>query len=358
MLVTGLVSPIVGSMSDRFGPLRTVALGALAAGAALLGISLWNTSLGVFVIAYGLCGAFGLAAMTYVPMGVLIDRLFAQKKAGLAYAIVTNGTSIGFVILSPFWLWLQPLASWSYTFLLTGLILAGPIAGIVWLAARKADLAGLGGGATPSGPKMSAWQQVRSDPGFYALTIGFFGCGATMAFIDVHLVAFWQDMGVPRAQMGFSLSLLGLLELASGLATGWLAMRYKKHGLLGAFYVLRSLAMLLLLSTAPGARTLAFAVLFGCSYLGTVILTSMFCLERYGPSFKGQAFGLLFLAHQLGAFSSVQLGAACFDTFGSYQLFIGGLSLLTVVGALAGWVSLRSPATPTCDGMPQAAVDH
>lgn len=358
MLVMGLLSPLVGSLSDRLGPLRTVVLGAIAAGVALISTSLWSGSLTLFVVAYGLCGAFGLAAMTYVPMGVLVDRLFEQRKTGFAYAVVTNGTSIGFIVLSPFWLWMQPLTHWTHTFLVTGLLLVGPVAGGVWLAARSADAAGLGRTAASSGPKLSAWQQVRSDPGFYALAVGFFGCGATMAFVDVHLVALWQDTGSPRTQMGLSLSLLGLLELASGLATGWLAMRYSKHSLLGVFYVLRSFGMLLLLSPLPEVRTIVFASVFGASYLGTVVLTSMFCLERYGRSIKGQTFGILFLVHQLGAFASVQAGAACFDKFGSYQPFVLVLSALTIAGAVASWVSLRGKSTAVSDGMQVVAADR
>jgi len=135
-------------------------------------------------------------------------------------------------------------------------------------------------------------------------------------------------------------------------------MRYDKRRLLGIFYVLRSLAMLLLLSAQPEVRTLAFAGLFGASYLGTVVLTSMFCLERYGRAIKGRVFGLLFLAHQLGAFASVQLGAACFDAFGSYRPFVVALSALTVLGAVASWVRLRRPAMPLRTGMPLAVADR
>lgn len=358
MLFTGLMSPLVGALSDRCGPLRTVLMGTLAAGAALVGAALSSDSLAGFVVAYGLCGAFGLAAMTYVPMGVLVDRLFEQNKTGLAYAVVTNGTSIGFILLSPFWLWLQPQLTWGPTFLATGLLLAGPVAAVVWWAARQADrVPGLLPAPAPTTPgpaARSAWSQVRGDPGFYAMVLGFFGCGATMAFIDVHLVAFWQDTGTPRHQMGLSLSLLGVLELASGLATGWLAMRWNKHSLLAGFYVLRSLAMLLLLSQAPEARTLGFATVFGASYLGTVVITSMFCLERYGPAIKGQAFGLLFLAHQVGAFASVQGGAASFDAFGSYQPLAVALAGLTVAGALASWVGLRNGAPLAGSSLPLA----
>ncbi|MFX1680793.1 MFS transporter [Mitsuaria sp. CC2] len=357
MLVTGLVSPLVGALSDRHGPLRTVVIGCLTAGAALAGTSLFDGSLPVFVLGYGLLAAFGLAAMTYVPMGVLVDRLFEQKKSGLAFAVVTNGTSISFIVLSPFWLWLAPKASWEMTFLLTGAFLAVPLAGLAWFAAAKARAAGLDDAQVPlppagakaegtdasHAPPPRAWSVLRRDSGFYALAIGFMGCGATMAFIDVHLVAFWQDHSTPRGLMGVSLSLLGVLELISGLLTGWLAIRLPQRALLGAFYLLRSCAVLLLLGASEDLRTLGFAVLFGATYLGTVVLTSMFCLARYGAAIKGRAFGYLFLAHQLGGFASVQLGALSHDLWGSYQPYIVGLAALTALGGLTSWLFLRDP---------------
>lgn len=352
MLVTGLVSPLVGALSDRHGPLRTVVIGCLAAGAALVGTGLFDGSLPVFVLGYGLLAAFGLAAMTYVPMGVLVDRLFEQKKSGLAFAVVTNGTSISFIVLSPLWLWLAPRVSWESTFLLTGIFLALPLAGLAWFAAVKSKAAGLDAAdanaepqakdaAKDAAPPPRAWSMLRRDSGFYALAIGFMGCGATMAFIDVHLVAFWQDHATPRGLMGVSLSLIGVLELISGLLTGWLAIRLPKRALLGVFYLLRSCAVLLLLGASEDLRTLGFAVLFGATYLGTVVLTSMFCMARYGAAIKGRAFGYLFLAHQLGGFASVQLGALSHDLWGSYQPYIVGLAALTALGGLTSWLFLR-----------------
>jgi MFS family permease len=356
MLVTGLVSPVVGALSDRFGPLRTVTAGALAAGGGLMLAALAQDSLLLFVAAYGVLGAFGLAAMTYVPMGVLVDRLFRDRTAGLAYAIVTNGTSIGFIVLSPFWLWLQGQANWTFTFAITGLLLAGPVAFVAWRAARMAESSGLGLSATASVAPTSVWSQVRGDVGFYALALGFVGCGATMAFIDVHAVAFWREAGATRAQMGLSLSLLGTLELFSGMATGWLAMRWNKRTLLAVFYAIRSVAMLLLMGSDASWLTIGFAVTFGTSYLGTVVLTSMFCLERYGPAVKGQAFGLLFFAHQVGAFVSVQLGAASHDGFGGYRPLVGFLASLTAAGAVASWFGLSGRPPVQGGGVPKLAA--
>jgi hypothetical protein len=104
--------------------------------------------------------------------------------------------------------------------------------------------------------------------------------------------------------------------------------------------------MALLLSGGAEWQTLGFAAVFGASYLGTVVLTSMYCFERYGAAIKGQVFGLLFLAHQVGAFASVQLGAWSFDATGSYRAVVAALTALTALGGLASFVGLRDRSAP------------
>jgi|GEM_PF-569054 len=357
MLITGVASPLVGAWSDRRGPLWTVAAGCLAGGAALVAASLCQGQFAVFMLAYGVLAAFALAAMTYVPMGVLVDRLFDQRKTGLAYAAITNGTAIAFIVLSPLWLWAAPRMPWASMFLLVGAGLLLPLGVLSACMARRAGwlqhaapVAGGEGVAPGAADGVSSWGRVRRDPGFYALGLGFVACGATMAFIDVHLVAYWQDLAAPRSLMGGSLSLLGTLELLSGLATGWLATRVSKRGLLGLFYVLRAAGVLLLLGGAMHLQTLGFAALFGATYLGSVVLTSMLCLERYGPAVKGRAFGWLFLAHQAGAFASVQLAAWSRDLTGGYGGFIAGLAALAAVAGVAIWALLRPGAQAGTSG--------
>ena len=335
MLVIGVASPVVGALSDRLGPLRTAACGAFVAGLGFVLAAIWSDSLPVFALAFGVLGAFGLTAMGFVPMGVLVDRLFESRRKGLAYAIVTNGSAIGFIVLSPLWVWLQPQAAWTTVFLAVGVLFAVPVTAVLVLVSGIEPAAPAGRADEPA---PSVWRVVRADPVFYVLAFGFLGCGATMAFIDVHLLAHWQDKGVSRLAMGYGLSTLGVLELLSGMAAGAMAMHFDKHRLLALFYALRSFAVLLLV---PGFGVLPFAICFGASYLGTVILTSMFCFERYGAAIKGRVFGLLFLVHQLGAFASVQLGALSFEQSGSYLDTLLALAGLTLAGAVVSWVGLR-----------------
>lgn len=341
LLVSGLASPLVGALADRFGPLRTVLLGSVLGGGALLALAWQPHQYWLFVAGYGVVAAFALAAMSYVPLGVLVDRVCSARQAGLGYALVSNGSAIGFIVLSPLWLWLQPQLAWHQLFGVLGTLFAGPLA-LLWWWAGRLQLP-RAAPVTAAEAARADWRAVLADHGFYVLALGFIGCGASMAFIDLHLVPLWQDHGAARSAMGFSLSLLGILELGSGLAAGWLATRYPQHWLLGAFYLLRGLALALLLADATGVITYGFAALFGASYLGTVVLTSALCLSRYGAAVKGQVFGVLFMLHQGGAFVSAQFGAWGYDRWHSYQPLIVALLALTGLAGVAccGW--LRRP---------------
>lgn len=341
MLVMGVASPVVGALCDRLGPIRTICAGALIAGAAFVTASSWPHNFPVFVVAYGVLTAIALAAMTYVPMGILVDRLFEERNKGLAYALITNGTAIGFTVLSPLWIYLAPHVAWPTLFRAVGLIFLLPIAIALYFAGKTRLPAPAAEPALPA-----SWAAVLRDPHFYVLALGFTSCGATMAFIDVHLVPFWEDAHVPRAVMGVSMSLLGALALASGVVAGWLASRTGKKQLLGGYYLLRALAVCLLLVPHPVVYTVIFAVVFGISYSGTVVLTYSYCFDLYGPKIKGQAFGALFFLHQLGAFAAVRWGGLSFDATHSYTALIHILIATTCIAGCASFLYLPSAARP------------
>ncbi|QXI40285.1 MFS transporter [Pseudomonas xantholysinigenes] len=337
VLTIGLASPLVGALSDRVGPLWTVVLGSVCGGVVLLGVSLFDTHLMVFIVLYGLLGAFALAAMTYVPMGILVDRLVTEKSKAFAFAVVTNGTAIGFVVLSPLWIWLAPTVPWQTLFGGVGLVFLLPLSAALFWVARTVPLA-----AQPTSDNQpTSLGFLLGDARFLLLALSFATCGATMAFIDVHLVPYWQGEGVALSVQASSLSLLGVLELISGLLAGWLATRYNKGALLAFFYLLRCAAVALLLVQPSTTSVYLFAIIFGASYLGTVVLTSAFCFDLYGSQIKGKVFGALFLVHQLGAMAATQLGALDYDRNHSYQLT--ALVLTVATAAAAGLSALLLP---------------
>ena len=126
MAVFGIASPIVGWVGDRTGPKRVLVGGLQAAGLALLGCALLP-SYWLFVAFYGIVAASALAAMTYVPVGILVDRMVPEKRMGIAYAALTSAAAIGFIVLSPAWVFAQEVVHWRQVFFATGLTFLLPL---------------------------------------------------------------------------------------------------------------------------------------------------------------------------------------------------------------------------------------
>lgn len=107
-----IASPVVGTLSDRIGPAAVLRIGIGISGATFLAMSSFGNA-AVFTVVYGVAGAFGYAALAYVPIGVLVDRVFPPERKGFFYALLTNGTAVGFIVLVPLWIWLGDLLAWQ-----------------------------------------------------------------------------------------------------------------------------------------------------------------------------------------------------------------------------------------------------
>jgi len=343
MLTFGIASPIVGSLSDRIGPKRTILLGLSLSGFAFVAAALIN-HFWVFVFLYGVVAAFGLTAMSYVPMGLLVDQSFDKKHQGLIYAVLTNGAAIGFMVMSPLWVFTQGVYNWQQIYFALGIIFLWPL----YLMVKNympADAPASVDVAKQTSFGQRTRQIFRVRP-LYVLMFGFTGCGVTMAFIDVHMVAHFQDIGLSKAQVSTALVVLGALELVGGFLAGWMCDRLPKSYVITGFYLLRaaSLGVLWLFPNMFGV--LLFAAMFGLSYLGTVVGTSMYTLNLFGKEVKGFAFGFIWLAHQIGAFLSTQIGANIHDWYGNYEWTILITASIALISALVSLLFLKPNPEP------------
>lgn len=358
MLVFGIASPIVGYFADRIGPKKTIMAGLLLAGVSFI-LTAFIESFAAFVFLYGVLAAFGLTAMSYVPMGVLVDQSISEKHKGLAYATLTNGAAIGFMLLSPLWIYTQLYFPWQKIYLLLGIIFLLPMMFMVFYALKdvKNNQAEKKADIHPVPSFKERMKEVFSCRPFYVLMLGFFGCGVTMAFIDIHMVAYLQDKKLSSAQLSVTLTVLGAAELIGGFVAGYVADKYPKSYVLTAAYLIRVASLVILLLWESYIAVLAFAALFGLSYLGTVVATSMYALGLFGKESKGFAFGFIWLAHQIGAFGSTQLGASAFDWFGNYELTIAGTAVIALFSALlSGLLLAPNPRPINSTALPLATI--
>lgn len=97
-LVTGVASPFIGRVVDRYGARKVISIGALIVGLGFVSLSqasnLWH-----FYVSYAVVGV-GMAAMGHVPASAIVSNWF-KKRRGTAIGIMSSGIGAGGVVLAP-----------------------------------------------------------------------------------------------------------------------------------------------------------------------------------------------------------------------------------------------------------------
>lgn len=170
------------------------------------------------------------------------------------------------------------------------------------------------------------------------LTVGFFVCGFHVAFITVHFPAYIKDLGLDPAIGAWSLSLIGLMNIAGSFLSGIAGQRYSKKMGLSAIYFVRALVIAALLMAPKTALVMyLFSAAMGILWLSTIPLTTGIVAQVFGVKYMATLFGIVFLSHQIGSFMGVWLGGRIYDQTGSYDgMWIAGI----VTGLLAALIHL------------------
>jgi predicted MFS family arabinose efflux permease len=176
-------------------------------------------------------------------------------------------------------------------------------------------------------------------PEFWLLAGSFFICGATSnGLIGTHLIPHSIDHGIPEVTAAGALALMGAMNFAGTLASGWLTDRFDPRKLLACYYSLRGLSLLLLPFVTSFSGLAVFAVVFGLDYIATVPPTSALAADIFGRRNVGTVFGWVFFAHQVGAALAAYLGGLARVAWGDYQLAFLAAGVLAIMG---GAMALR-----------------
>jgi predicted MFS family arabinose efflux permease len=182
------------------------------------------------------------------------------------------------------------------------------------------------------------------SPVFWTVSITFIGCGVTMGFIDVNLVPYMDMMGMSAPTVSTTVALLGIAEIAGGLLAGYLCDRGSPLPVLAGCYLIRGVSLVILMLAPSALAASAFGLLFGISYLGTVVASSMYIINSADPRAKGLALGLMWLMHQIGAFASSEGGGLSYSSLHTYNPVVIGSAAIAAVSFLISAVALPRAA--------------
>ncbi|NJN46230.1 MAG: MFS transporter [Candidatus Competibacteraceae bacterium] len=340
-LIWGASQPFTGMLSDRYGALRIVLVGAV-----LYTVGLWVMSSVsgefTFILGAGILIGLGLSGTTFPIIFGTISRLVSPEHRSLAMGITMAVGSFGQFIMLPislgfiYWLnWQGALIALS-----TLAILMFPLAFGMKEAPRAQPAVAL---QTTARQAITEAFAMRD---FWLLSLGFFVCGFQVVFIAVHLPAFLADEGLNPAAATTVLALIGLVNIAGTYYAGLWGGRQRKPMLLSWIYLGRAAAIaafLFLPLTASSAY--AFGILMGLFWLSTVPLTNGTVASVWGVKHLSMLGGIVFFAHQLGSFAGGWLGGWLYDRTGSYDSTWAIAIGLSVVAAVLNWPIQETPAT-------------
>jgi len=347
LMTMAIVAPFAGRLVDRHGPSAVLAIGlcALVAGCSLIAIT---SSPLLFVVGFSGLSAvgFGIVATHVVSTGVV--RLFDANR-GLALGIATSGATAGQFVIVPLIAWVMTAMSWRWSYAalaLASLLLVPLLLG----AMRRGKEATVRGGALQTARTLAGdLGYLVSRRVFHALFWSFLLCGyTTTGIIETHLIPFAAFCGFPPLPSAAAYGALSAVNLAGMIAAGWLADRVNRPLLLGAIYLVRSTAFIMLMNVgASYDMLLAFAVMFGAVDYATVPVTASLVASRLGIGRMGLAMGLIATGHAVGGALGAFVGGFIFDRTASYAIvWWSGVWLAIAAGLIVLPLSDRREAAP------------
>lgn len=350
LLVLGLTAPLGGLLIDRFGA-RHVAPAAL-----------WLIGIGMLLSAYvqtpwqlavlwGGVSGVGTGIISGVLGATVATRWFVARR-GLIIGMFGASTSAGQLLFVPALMLMATILGWRTSSLILGaLAMLAIIPLAIWMRNDPSDLglAPLGAplntapvrsGGSESGVMGRAVRSVE----FWLLAGTFFICGATSTgLVGTHLIPHAHDHGIPQTTAAGLLALMGAMNFAGTLGSGWLTDRYDPRKLLAIYYSFRGLSLLFLPFVTEPLGLAAFAILFGLDYIATVPPTTALVADNFGRRNVGTVYGWVFCAHQIGAALTAWGGGLMHDWLGNYALAFLLAGALAMAGALLALRIQRSP---------------
>jgi MFS family permease len=343
LLLFGLTAPFAAALMERFGMRRVVAYALLLVSAGS-GLTVFMRSSWELVACWGVLVGLGTGSMALAFVATVTGRWFVRRR-GLATGVLTAGGAAGQLVFLPVLAYLVEAHGWRAAALTVAGAALAVVPLVLWrLRDQPSDLGVSAYGATgdePPPPQTSGAARralsalgaaARTGP-FWLLAGGFAICGATTnGLIGTHFIPAAHDHGMPETAAAGLLALVGLFDIVGTVASGWLTDRMDSRLLLGAYYALRGVSLLvlpLLFAASVRPSMVVFILFYGLDWVATVPPTVALCREYFGVS-GPVVFGWVFASHQFGAAVAATAAGVVRDQLGNYALawyVAGGLSV-------------------------------
>ncbi len=335
LVLFGLTAPFAAALMDRFG-LRRVVATALCLVALGSGLTVFMTTSWQLVLCWGVLVGLGTGSMALVFVATVTGRWFVKHR-GVVTGVLTAAGATGQLIFLPVLARITQAFGWRAAGVTVAVAALAVVPLVAWLLRDHPADAGVTAYGAPAGTPVqrpavvagAARRTLRvlrsaSHSGtFWLLAGGFAICGAsTNGLIATHFIPAAHDHGMPETTAASLLALVGLFDIAGTVLSGWLTDRFDSRALLGGYYALRGVSLLLLpglIGASTHPSMLVFIIFYGLDWVATVPPTIALCRQHFGTD-GPIVFGWVFASHQLGAAVAATGAGAIRDLTGGYTL--------------------------------------
>ncbi|MEV0459852.1 MFS transporter [Catellatospora methionotrophica] len=356
LVLYGLTSPFAAALMERFGMRRVVA-GALLLVATGSGLTVFMTASWQLMLLWGVLVGLGTGSMALAFVATFTSRWFVKHR-GLVTGVLTAGGAAGQLVFLPLLANLVQAYDWKVAALTVAgsALLVVPL--VLWLLRdNPSDLGITAYGADPDAPPpapvaatgaasraLGALRDAARTRTFWLLAGGFAICGATTnGLVGTHFIPAAHDHGMPTTTAASLLALVGIFDIVGTIASGWLTDRFDPRWLLGIYYALRGLSLMLLpglFAADPHPSMLVFILFYGLDWVATVPPTIALCRQHFGAS-GAIVFGWVFASHQFGAAGIALVAGLIRDSSGSYATAFYGAGLLSLAATAMSLAIVR-----------------
>jgi sugar phosphate permease len=352
LILYGLTAPFAAALMERFG-LRRVVGTALILVALGSGLTVFMTAPWQLIACWGVLVGLGTGSMALAFVATVTSRWFVARR-GLVTGILTAGGATGQLIFLPLLANIIAGHGWKAASLTVagGALIVAPLA--VWMLRDYPSDAGVSpyGGTveeaagrpirTPGepGPARRTLQALRmaSRTGAFWFLVGSFAiCGATTnGLVGTQFIPAAHDHGLPETTAASLLALVGVFDVVGTIFSGWLTDRIDSRVLLGCYYLLRGLSLMILpdlFASSAQPKMLMFIIFYGLDWVATVPPTIALCRQHFGAN-ASVVFGWVFAAHQVGASIAASASAVLRDQLGSYNAAWYGAGCLCLIATV------------------------
>jgi MFS family permease len=353
-LISALVTPCVGWLTDRRGPRLVIEMGVVSMASGLLLATLIREPWQLYLTLGALVGG-GVNLLAYTGQSLYLTNWFVRRR-GLALSIAFSGVGVGSVTILP---WLQTLiahlgwraACWSLGILV--LVVLAPLN--LLLRRRPSDL-----GLAPDGvfERIASEGQSIKDIAalsidwtlgralrtkrFWWLALSYFCALFTWYAVQVHQTKYLTEIGFDPRSAAWALGLVSFVAVPGQIGLGYLSDRIGREwvwtiGNVG--FVLSCLALLALPGDPSTLLLWLMVVAQGTLGYGLTSVLGAIPAESFGGPHYGSIFGTLMLAAILGGAAGPWIVGVCHDFFGSYSPAFWLALGCSMFSALAIWGS-------------------